>query len=97
MHVDDHYFDDIIPIFIQRQQLESISLQLNILDREDIKKIMGILAKNIPKNLNNLVLMIYLKIYELKAFFSQFDGILKLFGFNMLNLFDSSDALIIEI
>ncbi|GBB89856.1 hypothetical protein RclHR1_01670007 [Rhizophagus clarus] len=97
IQVDKHYIESIIPIFIQCQQLESISLQLDILNnRQEINESMTILAKNIPKSLSMLKLMISIEIDDLKAFFSQFDGLLKVFGFGF-NYCYSYDDLDIEI
>jgi hypothetical protein len=83
MSIGERYNKSIIPIFIQCQQLESISLQLDISHDQDLYETMGILAKNIPKNLNNLNLMIFMELRDFKAFFSQFDGLLKVFGFKL--------------
>ncbi|CAB4419160.1 unnamed protein product [Rhizophagus irregularis] len=87
----DHNIESIIPIFTQCQQLESISLRLSIKNKNYINKSMGILAKSIPKNLNNLILMISIEIGDLEAFFSQFDGLLKVVGFKMFDYVESDD------
>ncbi|GBB85799.1 hypothetical protein RclHR1_12240002 [Rhizophagus clarus] len=79
--IGDHYIKSIIPIFIQCQKLESVSFQMNVLDREEIRISMIDIAKNIPKSLSNLNLMISVNINDIKTFFSHFDGLLKIFGF----------------
>jgi hypothetical protein len=92
--IGEYYIKSIIQIFIQCQQLELISLQSKIPYVQDLnEETIGILAKNIPKNLNNLNLMISMEIGDFKAFFSQLDGLLKVFGFKLQNVPDNDEYL----
>ncbi|RIA97118.1 hypothetical protein C1645_802006 [Glomus cerebriforme] len=80
--VGNHCIHHVIPIFIQCHLLESIRLELNVLGSEETIESLNILAKNIPRNLNNLSLIVDLNFKYFKEFFTQFDEVLKIYGFN---------------